>query len=88
MPQYSIILLHLTSGNEVIWKTRSPNSADSLMSVFLICEKENDQELLNLVIPTTDNARTNLNKNDITINCKNQNIHLHIDIKDTMKDLN
>ena len=89
------IPLHLTSNNEVIWKNPSPNSADSLRPVFLMHEKENDQELLTLVIPNTDNARTNLkmkiikleNENGINVNYKNQNMHLHIDIKDTMKDL-
>ena len=51
-----LIPLDLTSNSEVKWKNLSPNSADSLRSAFLIREKENDQELLNLVMPTTDNA--------------------------------
>lgn len=51
MFQHDLIPLHLTSDKEVKWKNLSPNSADSLRPVFLIHEKENDQELLNLVIP-------------------------------------
>lgn len=65
----------------------SPNPAKSFRPVFWINEKENDQELLNLVILKTDNAGTNLNKNGININYKNQTINLHIDIKDKKKDL-
>ena len=63
----------MTNNNEVTWKNPSQNSADLLRLVFLICEMENDQEPLNLVIPTTVYARTNLNENDININ---YNIHL------------
>ena len=56
MFQYGIIALHLTSISEVIWKNPSPNSADSLRPIFLIREKENNEELLNLMMPATDNA--------------------------------
>lgn len=63
----------MTNNNEVTWKNPSQNLADLLRPVFLIREMENDQEPLNLVIPTTVYARTNLNENDININ---YNIHL------------
>lgn len=55
----------MTNNNEVTWKNPSQNSADLFRLVFLICEMENDQEPLNLVIPTTVYIRTNLNENDI-----------------------
>lgn len=63
----------MINNNEVPWKNPSQNPADLLRPVFLIREIENDQEPLNLVIPTTVYARTNLNENDININ---YNIHL------------
>ena len=65
-----------------MWKNLSRNSAADL-PVFFIYKKESDHKILNLIIPITDNARTNLNENGININHKKQNIHLHISIKDT-----
>lgn len=67
MFQYNIIPLQVINNNEVPWKNPSQNPADLLRPVFLIREIENDQEPLNLVIPTTVYARTNLNENDILI---------------------
>ena len=67
MFQHDLIPLHLTSDKEVKWKNLSTNSADSLRPVFLIHEKENDQELLNLVIPQIMLEQTQLKVAEILI---------------------
>ena len=88
MFQYGIIPLKMTKINanateELVWSNPVPNSARSLRPVYLIRDKETNKNLLDEVIPTTDEARNDLNNNGTLIGGK----LVQIDIKDSMKDL-
>lgn len=89
--QYGIIplkLIQTTNGVEVVkWSNPVMNSAKTLRSVFLIREKEENHELLDLVVKTTDAARNSLNHEGIDIDFEGNVYHIYLDIKDTMKDL-
>ena len=39
-----------------LWQNYSPNASRSLRPVFLIRETETNQDLLDLIVPTTDKA--------------------------------
>ena len=87
MFQYEIIPLKMTKVNkdseDVVWVNPVPNSARSLRPVYLIREKETNEELLHEVIHKTDEARNDLNINGVTVDGHD----VKVDIKDTMKDL-
>ena len=89
--QYGLIPLKLTqtrNDNEVvIWDNAVMNSAKTLRSLFLIRDKEDNPELLELVIKSTDEARQQLNENGITISYQGSEVNMKIQIKDSMKDL-
>ena len=90
--QYGIIPLKLTvkddNGEEITkWENKVMNAASYFRSVYTIREKEDDEELLNLVIETTDRARSELNSDGFEISINNEKFHVECDIKDTMKDL-
>ena len=63
------------------------NSLSTFRSVCMIREKENNEDLLTLVVKKTDQARESLNTNGIDLLFDDNNVHVEIDIKDTMKDL-
>ena len=69
----------------------APNSCRSLRPVFLVREKETDEDLLKLVIPTTDQARAELAAEGICATYQSdigdQAVDVKILIHDTMKDL-
>ena len=48
------LLFHKNGASEVLWVNHAPNSSRSLRPLFLVREKETDDDLLNLIIPTTD----------------------------------
>ena len=79
--------LQILSDDTVLWVNPIPNSPTCLRPVFLIREKETDTEMLNYVIPLTDAAREKLNKYGIDYIVNETNLHIDIEIKDTMKDL-
>ena len=71
----------------VLWENHTPNNCRSLRPVFLIREKETDEDLLNLVIPTTDKARAELSSEGVCATVGKKGYHVKIIIHDTMKDL-
>ena len=92
MFQYGIVPLklqirHDDSKMSILWENKTPNSCRYLRPLYLIREKETDEDLLSLVIPTSDNAREELCSEGIcaTVNMKGYDVK--ITIKDTMKDL-
>ena len=90
--QYGIIPLKLTvkdeNGDETTkWENKVMNAASCFRSVYTIREKEDNEELLDLVIKSTDKARSELNSNGIEISINNETVHVECDIKDTMKDM-
>lgn len=90
--QYGFIPLKLTETDEngvetAKWENQVMNSPSTFRSVYTIREKENNDELLELVIKNTDKARNDLNQMGIDISLNEKNIHINIDIKDSMKDL-
>lgn len=90
--QYGIIPLKLTSGDNIIWQNKVPNSARSLRPIYLIREVEDDKNLLNFVIKETDQARNDLNSHGVKIgiNVNGTDLtefHVACKVKDTMKDL-
>ncbi len=90
--QYGIIPLKLVTKNEdgvevVKWENTVMNSPSTFRSVYTIREKETNDDLLKLVVKKTDQARESLNRNGIDLLFDDNNVHVEIDIKDTMKDL-
>ena len=63
------------------------NSQSTFRSVCRIREKENNEDLLTLVVKKTDQARESLNRNSIDLLFDDIKVYVEIDIKDTMKDL-
>ena len=85
-------LLFRKDGEEkVLWMNLAPNSRWSLRPVFFVRKMETDEDLLNLVIPTTDQARSELAEEGICVRHKSDNGHQAVDFKivihDSMKDL-
>ena len=70
-----------------MWKNQTPNSARSLCPIFLIREKEDDPDLLQLVIKESDAARKSLNTNGFDVSVNGEVLKIACKIKDTMKDL-
>ena len=56
-------------------------SARSFRSIFTIREKEDNPELLQLVVKSTDEARNHLNQHGTSIFVDGKNLHLQCDIK-------
>lgn len=85
---YGIIPLQININGNVVWKNPTPNSPECLRPVYLIREKEDDEELKEYVITSTDAARSSLNAEGMVVVLKNnQAINVGIKIMDTMKDL-
>lgn len=87
MFQYGLVALQIKSGESTLWKNPVPNSPNCLRPVYLIREKESDEEMMNLVIVATDTARNNLNKNGVKVMVNGTEVIVEVEIKDTMKDL-
>ena len=93
MFQYGIIPLRLTQKKENceeidVWQNKTPNSAHALRPIFMIREKEDETDLLNTVIPESDQSRNELNRNGINILVDDgTEVSISCVIKDTMKDL-
>ena len=90
--QYGLTPLRLTQtsdNNDVvdIWNNKTPNSPHALRPIYLIREKEDDPNLLNLVIKQVDAARKTLNEDGFEILVDGEVIKCSCVIKDTMKDL-
>ena len=85
--QYSIVPLRVEQGTGIIWKNATPNSASSTRPVFLLRAEEDEERVLELVVPTTDAAREQL-KQPRELFDDNSNIYTvtHY-IHDSMKDL-
>lgn len=49
MFQYGLVPLQLKSGEKILWKNPAPNSPNCLRPVYLIREKESDEEMTKLV---------------------------------------
>ena len=86
--QYGLIPLKMTNfidenTEEVVWTNPVPNSARSLRPIYLIREKETNEDLLKEVVHNTDEARDDLNMNGLMVDDEK----VEVDIKDTMKDL-
>ena len=92
MFQYGITPLKLLrrfndKTTELLWQNHSPNNCRYLRPIFLIRDKETNSDLLNLVIPTTDKARTELMRDGVCITVGDQGYDVKIIIHDSMKDL-
>ena len=59
---YGIIPLRITINSQETWKNPPPNSPDYLRPVYLIREKENDEDLISYVISSTDTEENNYMK--------------------------
>ena len=71
---------------EILWKNKVPNAAWSLISVYLIREKESNTDLLNIVIKETDKAQNKLNRNGVTVEV-GEEVFVSCVMKDSMKDM-
>ena len=92
MFQYGITPLKLSNKNEdgskeLLWLNHTPNASRTLRPLFLIREKETDDDLLSLVIPTTDAARKELQEEGLCIRLDDKAVNVKIVIHDSMKDL-
>ena len=92
MFQYGIVPLKLQTrhhdGNtSTLWENKTPNSCRSLRPVYLIREKETDEDLLSYVIPSTDKAREELCAEGLCATVNMVGYNVKISIKDSMKDL-
>ncbi len=86
------LLFYKDGEAEVLWVNHAPNSSSSLRPVFLVREAETNKDLLNLVIPTTDQARSELAAEGVCAwyqsdSGGDQAVDVKIFIYDTMKDL-
>ena len=72
---------------EILWQNLTPNNCRTLRPLFLIREKETDEELLNLVIPSTDTARSKLSSEGVCVTVGDEGFDVNVTIYDTMKDL-
>ena len=93
MFQYSLSPLKLVmvknSKTEVVWKNPAPNSPYWVRPIMLIREKEDAEDLLNYVVPYTDQCRSFLNSEKINVTSwRSGEVYKvqHV-IQDTMKDM-
>ena len=91
MFQYSLLPLRAETVSEppvVIWRNSAPNSPHSLRSLYLIREKEDDEELLAHVVPETDKCRKKMEENGINIELRDKRvINVAVKLIDSMKDM-
>ena len=93
MFQYSLSPLKLTTVkddiNRVIWKNPAPNSANWVRPIMLIRGKEGAEDLLNQVVPYTDESRSFLNSGNINVSSwrTGKTFGVQHVIQDTMKDM-
>ena len=93
MFQYSLSPLKLSMVKDditrVLWKNPAPNSANWVRPIMLIREKEDAEDLLNHVVPYTDQSRSFFNSEKVNVSSwrtgKTSSVQ-HV-IQDTMKDL-
>ena len=71
----------------MIWENHAPNSCRTLRPLFLIRESETDSDLLNCVIPTTDEARSELSVDGVCAKVGESFVNVKVTIHDSMKDL-
>ena len=83
------LLQRFDDGSTVLlWQNHTPNNCRSLRPLFLIREKETDEDLLSMVIPTTDKARAELSSEGVcATTVDGQGYNVKVIIHDTMKDL-
>ena len=72
---------------QLLWENNAPNNCTSLRPLFLIREKETDEDLLSIVIPATDNARAELASEGVCVTDNMKGYNVKIIIHDSMKDL-
>ena len=92
MFQYGITPLKLIRRREdgstvCLWQNHTPNASRTLRPLFLIREKETDEDLLSLVIPTTDEARKELSAEGVCASVGDKGWDVKVVIHDSMKDL-
>ena len=92
MFQYGIAPLKLVrrfndNTTEILWQNLAPNSCRSLRPLYLIREKETDEDLLSLVIPSTDAARAQLSSEGVCLTVGDQGFDVKVIVHDSMKDL-
>ena len=81
------LLRRVNDTTEILWQNLAPNNCRSLRPLFLIREKETDEELLNLVVPSTDAARSQLSSDGVCVTVGEVGFDVKVIIHDTMKDL-
>ena len=74
MFQYSIVPLKFVCNNQVLWSNETPNSIETVLQLYLVREKESNEEMMKLIISSTDIARCCLNENGATIS-HGHNVH-------------
>lgn len=72
---------------QLLWENNAPNNCTSLRPLFLIREKETDEDLLSIVIPATDNARAELASEGVCVTDNMKGYNVKIIIHHSMKDL-
>lgn len=90
--QYGITPLKLqkrfvTGDTVTLWENHAPNSCRSLRPLYLIRNKETDEDLLYKVIPSTDKARAELSTEGVCVTIDDVAYNVQVTIHDTMKDL-
>ena len=88
MFQYGVAPLSLKAGEDEIWRNKSPNSPESLRVVYMVREKESDEEMINYVIGVTDEARKELCENRFNVLVSESlSVHVNVVFTDSMKDM-
>ena len=70
-----------------LWENFSPNSQLTVRPVYLIREKETNEELLQEVIISTDKSRDTLNEEGMVVKFSDSVVDMNFIIRDTMKDM-
>lgn len=87
MFQYGITPLSLTENTNEIWRNKTPNSPETLRVVYMIREKESDEEMINYVISKTDTCRSEMCNEGFDVFVDGIYVHINVEIMDTMKDM-
>ena len=77
----------LDGSTSILWENEAPNSCRTLRPLYLIRLKETNEDLLRMVIPTTDKVRADLATEGICITVDGRGYDVKVVIRDTMKDL-
>ena len=86
--QYSIVPLRVEQDGHLLWKNPSPNSATSCRTVYLLRASEDEDRVIDLVIPDTDRQRSDLQSRPVSVTSDSNKIYtVEYKIHDTMKDL-